>query len=70
MHRLRRKRGKKFTDEHRANLSASQPNSKKLSVLDLETGVETIYNSMAAAERILELPASSIRFNIKSKSKY
>lgn len=62
------KRGKKFTEEHKANLSAAQPNSKKLSVLDLETGIETIYNSISEGGRITGLPTSSIRSNIKSNS--
>lgn len=61
--------GKKFTEEHKANLSSAQPNCKKLSVLDLETGIETIYNSISDAERKMELPASSIRANLRSKSK-
>lgn len=63
------KQGKKFTKEHIANLSASKKNSKKLSVLDLKTNVETIYNSISEAERIMEFPVSSIRANVRSKNK-
>lgn len=62
------KRGKKFTEEHTANLSASQPSSKKISVLDIETDIETTYNSIAAASKALGLPDSSIRSNLKSKN--
>ena len=61
--------GKKFTDEHRAKLSASKLNSKKLSVLDLQTGVETPYASINEASRELGLLSDSIRANLRSKNK-
>lgn len=59
--------GRKFTDEHRAKLSASKINSKKLSVLDLETGVESKYASINEASRELGLLSDSLRSNLKSK---
>lgn len=61
-------KGKKFTEEHIKNLSASQPNSKKLSVLDLQTNIETTYASINEAARSLNLLENSIRGNMKSKS--
>jgi hypothetical protein len=61
--------GKIFTEEHKANLSAAQPNRKKLSVLDTETGKETIFDSVAAAERLMNFPKDSIRANLRSKTK-
>lgn len=62
-------KGKKFTEEHIKNLSAAQPKSKRLSVLDLETGVETTYNSIGEAARTLNLLLDSIRANMRSKNK-
>lgn len=61
--------GKNFTEEHKANLSAAQPNRKKLSMLDTETGKETIFDSVAAAERLMNFPKDSIRANLRSKTK-
>lgn len=60
--------GRKFTEEHKANLSASKRNSKKLSVLDLETGIESLYDSINEASRCLNLPSDSIRANMRSKN--
>jgi len=62
-------KGKKFTEEHKKNLSAAQPSSKRLSVLDLETGVETTYHSIGEAARTLNLLLDSIRANMRSKNK-
>jgi len=61
--------GRKLSEEHKTNLSAAQPNSKKLSVLDTQTGIETIFNSMAEAERTMGFPKDSIRANLRSKNK-
>jgi group I intron endonuclease len=61
--------GRKLTEDHKANLSAAQPNSKKLSVLDIQTGMDTIYDSVAGAERLMNLPKDSIRANLRSKNK-
>lgn len=61
-------KGRKFTEEHIKNLSASQPNSKKLSVLDLQTGIETTYGSINEAARCLSITENSIRANMKSMS--
>jgi hypothetical protein len=36
-------------------MSSSQPNSKKLEVLDLKTNTTTVYNSVNAAARDLNL---------------
>lgn len=60
--------GKKFTEEHRVNLSLAKKNSKMLSVLNIETNEETTYASISQAERSLGLPKDSIRVNLKSKS--
>lgn len=43
--------GRKFTEEHKANLSVSKRNSKKLCVLDLQTGIESSYASINEAAR-------------------
>lgn len=61
--------GKKFTEEHKSNLSAAQPNRKDILVLDLETGTETTYGSIAEAERSMGFPKDSIRANLRSKNK-
>lgn len=62
-------KGKKFSAEHIAALSRAKSNSKKLSVLDLETGIETIYASIGEATRTLGVPKASLQANLKSKSK-
>jgi group I intron endonuclease len=62
-------KGKNFTEEHIKNLSAAQPNSKRLSVLDLETGAETTCNSIGEAARTFNLLLDSIRANMRSKNK-
>ena len=59
--------GRKFTEEHKEKLSASKKNSKKLSVLDLKTGQETIYDSVNQANKVLNLPKDAIRANLRSK---
>jgi len=61
--------GKIFTEEHRLALSASKKNNQKLSVLDLQTGIEVIHNSINEAARLLNIPSDSIRANMRSKSK-
>jgi group I intron endonuclease len=61
--------GKIFTKEHKANLSVAQPGRKNISVTDLETGIETIFTSIAEAERTMGFPKDSIRANFRSKSK-
>jgi group I intron endonuclease len=63
------KKGNKFSKEHRSNLSLAQPNRKKFSVTDLETGNETIFASIAEAERTLGFPKDSIRANLRLKNK-
>lgn len=62
-------RGREFTTEHKSNLSAAQPNRKNISVFDLETGIETVYGSIAEAERSMGLPKDAIRATLRSKSK-
>lgn len=59
--------GRKFTEEHKASLSAAKQNSQKVSVLDLQTGIETIYASINVANRELDFPKDAIRLNLKSK---
>lgn len=59
--------GRKFTEEHKEKLSASKKNCKKLFVLDLKTGQETIYDSVNQANRVLNLPKDAIRVNLRSK---
>ena len=61
--------GRIFTKEHKANLSVAQPGLKNILVIDLETGVETIFTSIAEAERTMGFPKDSIRANLRSKSK-
>lgn len=61
--------GKKFTEEHKSNLSHAQPNRKNILVFDLETGVETIYGSIAEAERSMGFPKDSIRASLRAKNK-
>jgi len=61
--------GKIFTEEHRLALSASKKNNQKVSVLDLQTGTDAIYNSINEAARLLNIPSDSIRANMRSKSK-
>ena len=61
--------GRKFTEEHKANLSVSKRNSKKVSVLDLQTGIESSYASINEAARELNWPSDSIRANMRSKNK-
>lgn len=65
----RKMKGRKLSEEHKVNMSLSKRNSKKLSVLDLRTNQETIFDSINQAERSLGLPKDSIRANLRSKSK-
>jgi group I intron endonuclease len=60
--------GRKFTEEHKTNLSLAKKNSKIISVLNLETKEETNYTSISQAERSLGFPKGSISDNLKSKS--
>jgi hypothetical protein len=46
--------------ETRAKISASQPNSIKLEVLDLETNISTTYDSTSEAARALNIAQSRI----------
>lgn len=62
-------KGKTFSAEHKANLSAYKVNSKKLSVLNTTIGIETIYMSVGEADRSLDLPKDAIRANLRSKTK-
>jgi hypothetical protein len=48
------------SEETRAKNSASQPNSIKIEVLDLETNVTTTYPTISAAARALNLQRASI----------
>ena len=57
-----------LSEEHKTNMSLAKKNSKKLSVLDLRTNKETIFDSISQAERSLVLPKDSIRANLRSKS--
>ena len=60
-------KGRKLSEEHKINMSLSKRNSKKLSVLDLSTNEETVFDSISNAERHLDLPKDSIRANLRSK---
>jgi group I intron endonuclease len=73
--------GRKFTEEHKTNLSLAKKNTlrsakrvlgcfagKIISVLNLETKEETNYTSISQAERSLGFPKGSISDNLKSKS--
>lgn len=59
--------GRTLSEEHKLNLSLSKRNSKKLSVLNLQTNEETIFHSISQAERSLGFPKGSIGLNLKSK---
>ena len=61
--------GKKFTEEHKSNLSLAQSNRKNISIVDTETGIETIYGSIGEAERSMGFPKDSIRANLRSENK-
>lgn len=61
--------GKKFTEEHKSNLSLAQSNRKNISVIDSQTGIETVYGSIGEAERSMGFPKDSIRANLRSKNK-
>lgn len=63
------RKGKKFTEEHKSNLSIAQPNRKNIQIIDVETGIETVYDSMAEAERSMGFPKDSIRANLRSKNR-
>lgn len=45
--------GRKFTKEHRANLSLAKKNSKGITVLNLATKEETNHTSISQAENYL-----------------
>ena len=60
--------GKALSEEHRAKIAASvvlQKNYPKISVLDLATNNQTIYNSMRDAAKALDCLVGSISYNIK-----
>ncbi len=59
--------GYKHTDETKAKISTSQPNRVEVEVLDLETGIKTIYVSLNAAAKALSCDGTSIKQNIDSK---
>lgn len=44
-------KGKKFSEVHKLNLSLSKHNRKRLSVINLQTSEETIFNSISQAEK-------------------
>jgi group I intron endonuclease len=60
--------GRNLSNEHKANLSAAQSNSKKLLVLDVRTGKESIFDSVNQGEKFFNLPKDAIRANLRSKS--
>lgn len=62
-------KGREFTEEHKAKLSAAKSNSKRLSVFDLETNIETIYASIAVAARCMDVPRASLQANLRSVNK-
>lgn len=48
------------SEETKAKISASQPKSIKVEVLDLETNITTIYNTVSAAAKAIGAHKSSI----------
>lgn len=58
--------GKTHTEEHKAKISASQSNAQKVSVLDLETKTETLYVTMRAAAKALNVLVGSVGYSIKN----
>jgi len=61
--------GKPLSEKHRARISASQLNSCKISVLDLETNIETTHDSLGIAARALNCPKSYLRSSLKGARK-
>lgn len=61
--------GKMLTDEHKAKIAACQLNSQKISILDLETNIETVYSSMREGAKALNCLVGSISHNIKNGKK-
>jgi group I intron endonuclease len=73
------KLGSKKSEETRAKMSASKkgntyaknhPNSIKIEVMDLETNISTVYNSIREAARALNCTHGSLRLNINSKRQF
>lgn len=61
--------GKALSDEHKAKIATSQYNTQKISILDLETNIETIYSSMREGAKALNCLVGSIGYNIKNGNK-
>ena len=55
--------GRKLTQKEKERMSAYQPNSKKLKVLDLKTNTTTVYNSTNSAAKSLNMHEISEYFN-------
>lgn len=65
--------GLKPSNETKAKISAArlknpQAICKPIEVVDLQTGITTVYNSISLAGRALNIPHTSILYNIKSKN--
>nr|YP_009072319.1 GIY-YIG endonuclease [Sclerotinia borealis]AHX82984.1 GIY-YIG endonuclease [Sclerotinia borealis] len=60
--------GINLSNEHKANISTAQPNSKKLLVLDVRTGKESLFDSVNQGEKFFNFPKDAIRANLRSKS--
>jgi group I intron endonuclease len=61
--------GNPRSEKVKAKISASQPKSQKISVYDLEIGIQTIYDSLQKAAKALNCSASSLLLNMRSKGK-
>lgn len=60
--------GRNLSNDHKANVSIAQPSSKKLLVLDVRTGEESLFDSVNSCERFFNFPKDAIRANLRSKS--
>jgi group I intron endonuclease len=61
---------KSISEEQKVQIAHAQPNSFRISVLDLETKTETIYSSVREGARALNCSTSPLNYNIKTGGKY
>jgi len=61
--------GRQISEEHKEKISLSMPNRIKIEVLDLETNINTSYDSMGAAARALNISISCINKDFKRNQK-
>lgn len=54
--------GKSLTEEQKARIVHAQPNSRRLSVLDVRTNTEIIYSSVREVARALDCSTSPLNY--------